>query len=65
MSAYEAGFKKGQQIAERVLDLEYFSEMKRSTPEDIPDQESLPLGEDDRCQYLKGYAIGIIDRCLK
>jgi hypothetical protein len=59
MRPYDAGMARGQADAQQVLNLEYHSEMMRCCGGDIPDIESLPLGDEGRREWLLGYANGI------
>jgi hypothetical protein len=62
---YDAGFTQGRHEARQVLDLKYYSEMKRVGSGDMPDAGSLPLGEAGRRDWLLGYAAGIIREVTK
>ena len=54
---YHRGLLSGTILAQRVLDLEYYTERKQSVPEAVPDM--VPMDLADRRLWLKGFAEGI------
>jgi len=57
MTPYRRGFTAGKDLADRVLDLKLHTERWQAYPHAVPDV--IPLDEEARRGWLRGYANGI------
>lgn len=55
---YARAFREGEYLARRVMNLETYTTASRHYPNRIPDQ--VPMDEQTRRGWLRGYAWGIL-----